>query len=488
MEEKIPTGLTFDDVLLLPQYSEVLPHEVDITTYITKKIKLNIPILSAAMDTVTDYRLAKALAREGGIGIIHRNMSIEEQAEHVSRVKRSEMGMILEPVTVSPEDTVKHALNLMAQYKISGLPVVDKEGKVVGIITNRDLRYVSPTNYDKPVKLFMTPKEKLITAHPGITLEEAKSIFAKYKIEKLPIVDEEGKLRGLITIKDLEKKEKYPNAAKDEFGRLLVGAAVGTAPDTLDRVAALVDAGVDLIVVDTAHGHSKRVLDTVREIKKHFPDLQVMAGNIATKEGVQALIDAGADTIKVGVGPGSICTTRVVAGVGVPQITAVMWAAEVAKEYGIPVIADGGIRFSGDIVKALAAGASAVMLGNLLAGTEEAPGEVVYYQGRAYKVYRGMGSLGAMMSRRSADRYGQEKFEKFVPEGIEGRVPYKGKLSDVIYQLVGGLRSGMGYVGARNIKELQERAKFVRITWAGFKESHAHDVQITREAPNYWVE
>jgi IMP dehydrogenase len=488
MEEKIPTGLTFDDVLLLPQYSEVLPHEVDITTYITKKIKLNIPILSAAMDTVTDYRLAKALAREGGIGIIHRNMSIEEQAEHVSRVKRSEMGMILEPVTVSPEDTVKHALNLMAQYKISGLPVVDKEGKVVGIITNRDLRYVSPTNYDKPVKLFMTPKEKLITAHPGITLEEAKSIFAKYKIEKLPIVDEEGKLRGLITIKDLEKKEKYPNAAKDEFGRLLVGAAVGTAPDTLDRVAALVDAGVDLIVVDTAHGHSKRVLDTVREIKKHFPDLQVMAGNIATKEGAQALIDAGADAIKVGVGPGSICTTRVVAGVGVPQITAVMWAAEVAKEYGIPVIADGGIRFSGDIVKALAAGASAVMLGNLLAGTEEAPGEVVYYQGRAYKVYRGMGSLGAMMSRRSADRYGQEKFEKFVPEGIEGRVPYKGKLSDVIYQLVGGLRSGMGYVGARNIKELQERAKFVRITWAGFKESHAHDVQITREAPNYWVE
>jgi IMP dehydrogenase len=488
MEEKIPTGLTFDDVLLLPQYSEVLPHEVDITTYITKKIKLNIPILSAAMDTVTDYRLAKALAREGGIGIIHRNMSIEEQAEHVSRVKRSEMGMILEPVTVSPEDTVKHALNLMAQYKISGLPVVDKEGKVVGIITNRDLRYVSPTNYDKPVKLFMTPKEKLITAHPGITLEEAKSIFAKYKIEKLPIVDEEGKLRGLITIKDLEKKEKYPNAAKDEFGRLLVGAAVGTAPDTLDRVAALVDAGVDLIVVDTAHGHSKRVLDTVREIKKHFPDLQVMAGNIATKEGTQALIDAGADAIKVGVGPGSICTTRVVAGVGVPQITAVMWAAEVAKEYGIPVIADGGIRFSGDIVKALAAGASAVMLGNLLAGTEEAPGEVVYYQGRAYKVYRGMGSLGAMMSRRSADRYGQEKFEKFVPEGIEGRVPYKGKLSDVIYQLVGGLRSGMGYVGARNIKELQERAKFVRITWAGFKESHAHDVQITREAPNYWVE
>ena len=488
MEEKIPTGLTFDDVLLLPQYSEVLPHEVDISTYITKKIKLNIPILSAAMDTVTDYRMAKAIAREGGIGIIHRNMSIEEQAEQVSRVKRSEMGMILEPVTVSPQTSVKEALNLMAQYKISGLPVVDEEGKVVGIITNRDLRYVAPTNYDKPVELFMTPKEKLVTAHPGITLDEAKEIFARYKVEKLPIVDEEGKLRGLITIKDLEKREKSPNAAKDEFGRLLVGAAVGTAPETLDRVAALVDAGVDLIVVDTAHGHSKRVLDTVREIKKHFPDLQVMAGNIATKEGAQALIDAGADAIKVGVGPGSICTTRVVAGVGVPQITAVMWAAEVAKEYGIPVIADGGIRFSGDIVKALAAGANAVMLGNLLAGTEEAPGEVVYYQGRAYKVYRGMGSLGAMMSRRSADRYGQEKFEKFVPEGIEGRVPYKGKLSDVIYQLVGGLRSGMGYVGASNIEELQKRAKFVRITWAGFKESHAHDVQITKEAPNYWVE
>jgi len=488
MEEKFPVGLTFDDVLLVPQYSEVLPHEVDISTYITKKIKLNIPILSAAMDTVTDYRMAKAIAREGGIGIIHRNMSIEEQAQHVSRVKRSEMGMILEPVTVSPDDTVRHALDLMAQYKISGLPVVDAEGKVVGIITNRDLRYVAATNYDKPVKLFMTPKEKLITGHPGITLEEAKEIFAKYKIEKLPIVDEEGKLRGLITIKDLEKREKYPNAAKDEFGRLLVGAAVGTAPETLDRVAALVDAGVDLIVVDTAHGHSKRVLETVREIKKHFPDLQVMAGNIATKEGAQALIDAGADAIKVGVGPGSICTTRVVAGVGVPQITAIMWAAEVAREYGIPVIADGGIRFSGDIVKALAAGANAVMLGNLLAGTEEAPGEVVYYQGRAYKVYRGMGSLGAMMSRRSADRYGQEKLEKFVPEGIEGRVPYKGKLSDVIYQLVGGLRSGMGYLGAKNIEELQKRAKFVRITWAGFKESHAHDVQITREAPNYWVE
>jgi len=488
MEEKIPTGLTFDDVLLLPQYSEVLPHEVDISTYVTKKIKLNIPILSAAMDTVTDYRLAKAIAREGGIGIIHRNMTIEEQAEHVSRVKRSEMGMILEPVVVSPEDSVKHALNLMAQYKISGLPVVDQEGRVVGIITNRDIRYVEATNYDKPVKLFMTPREKLITAAPGITLDEAKEIFRKHKVEKLPIVDAEGKLRGLITIKDLEKREKYPNAAKDEFGRLLVGAAVGTAPDTLERVAALVDAGVDLIVVDTAHGHSKRVLDTVKEIKKHFPDLQVMAGNVATKEGTQALIDAGADAVKVGVGPGSICTTRIVAGVGVPQITAIMWASEVAREYGVPVIADGGIRFSGDIVKALAAGASAVMLGNLLAGTEEAPGEVVYYQGRAYKVYRGMGSLGAMMSRRSADRYGQEKLEKFVPEGIEGRVPYKGKLSDVIYQLVGGLRSGMGYLGAANIEELQKRAKFVRITWAGFKESHAHDVQITKEAPNYWVD
>ncbi len=488
MEEKIPTGLTFDDVLLLPQYSEVLPHEVDISTYITKKIKLNIPILSAAMDTVTDYRMAKAIAREGGIGIIHRNMSIEEQAEQVSKVKRSEMGMILEPVTVEPQTTVKEALNLMAQYKISGLPVVDKEGRVIGIITNRDVRYVAPTNYDKPVELFMTPKEKLITATPGITLEEAKEIFARHKVEKLPIVDEEGKLRGLITIKDLEKREKYPNAAKDEFGRLLVGAAVGTAPETLDRVAALVDAGVDLVVVDTAHGHSKRVLETVKEIKKHFPELQVMAGNIATKEGAQALIDAGADAVKVGVGPGSICTTRVVAGVGVPQITAIMWAAEVAKEYGVPVIADGGIRFSGDIVKALAAGANAVMLGNLLAGTEEAPGEVVYYQGRAYKVYRGMGSLGAMMSRRSADRYGQEKFEKFVPEGIEGRVPYKGKLSEVIYQLVGGLRSGMGYIGASNIEELQKRAKFVRITWAGFKESHAHDVQITKEAPNYWIE
>jgi IMP dehydrogenase len=486
MEEKITTALTFDDVLLLPQYSEVLPTEVDVSTYITKKIKLNIPIISAAMDTVTEYKLAKALAREGGIGIIHRNMSIEEQARQVKLVKRSEMGMILEPVVIGPEEPVKKALELMAQYKISGLPVVDENRKLLGIITNRDVRYIEPTNYDKPVKLFMT-KENLITAHPGITLEEAKEIFRKHKIEKLPIVDKEGKLRGLITIKDLEKKQKYPNACKDELGRLRVGAAVGTSEDTLDRVAALLEAGADLIVVDTAHGHSKRVIETVKEIKKHFPEAEVMAGNIATKEGALALIDAGADAIKVGVGPGSICTTRIVAGVGVPQITAIMWASEVAKEYSIPVIADGGIRFSGDIVKALAAGANAVMLGNLLAGTEEAPGELVYYHGRAYKIYRGMGSLGAMMSRMSADRYGQEGLQKFVPEGIEGRVPYKGKLADVIYQLVGGLKSGMGYIGAKNIEELQKRAKFIRITWAGYRESHAHDVQITKEAPNYWV-
>lgn len=480
-------GLTFDDVLLVPDYSEVLPHEVDVSTYITSKIKLNIPIVSAAMDTVTESRLAIALAREGGMGIIHRNMTIKQQAHEVEKVKKSESGMILKPVTVRPEATVREALGIMERYKISGVPVVDEEGKLVGILTNRDLRFIKPTDYDKPVSLFMT-KENLITAPEGITLEEATEILQKYKVEKLPIVDREGKIKGLITIKDIVKRKKYPNACKDEIGRLRVGAAVGTGDDTLDRVSALVEAGVDLIVVDTAHGHSKRVIETVQRIKSEFPDLQVVAGNVATAEGTRALIEAGADAVKIGVGPGSICTTRIVAGVGVPQITAIMDAYGVAKDYGTPLIADGGIRYSGDIVKALAAGASVVMLGNLLAGTEEAPGETIYYQGRAYKVYRGMGSLGAMMSRLSSDRYGQDRMEKFVPEGIEGRVPYKGKLSDVIYQLVGGLRSGMGYTGSRNIKELQEKAKFVRITWAGYRESHVHDVQITKEAPNYWVE
>jgi len=487
VEKLIGLGLTFDDVLLVPDYSEVLPHEVDVSTHITKRIKLNIPIVSAAMDTVTEARLAIALAREGGIGIIHRNMPIEDQAREVEKVKKSESGMILNPVTIKPENTVKEALEIMERYRISGVPVVDEKGKLVGILTNRDLRFVKPTDYDKQVSVFMT-KENLITAPEGTTLEEATEIFQRYKIEKLPIVDREGRIKGLITIKDIIKRKKYPNANIDDLGRLRVGAAVGTGEDTLRRVSALVGAGVDLIVVDTAHGHSKRVIDTVRRIKENFPELDVIAGNVATASGTKALIEAGADGVKVGVGPGSICTTRVVAGVGIPQITAIMEAYNVARDYGVPVIADGGIRYSGDIVKALAAGADAVMLGNLLAGTEESPGETIYYQGRAYKVYRGMGSLGAMMSRLSSDRYGQDRMEKYVPEGIEGRVPYKGKLSDVVYQLVGGLRSGMGYTGCRTIKELQEKAKFVRITWAGYRESHVHDVQITKEAPNYWVE
>ncbi|QID33023.1 IMP dehydrogenase [Pampinifervens florentissimum] len=478
---------TFDDLLLVPQYSEVLPHEVDVSTWLTKKIRLNIPIVSAAMDTVTESRLAIALAREGGIGIIHRNLSIEEQAQEVEKVKKSESGMILQPVTVKPDTTVKQALEIMERYRISGVPVVSDGDKLVGILTNRDLRFIKPTDYDKPVSLFMT-SENLVVAQERVTLEEATEILQRHKVEKLPIVDKEGRLVGLITIKDITKRKKYPNACKDELGRLRVGAAVGTGPDTMERVSSLVSAGVDVIAVDTAHGHSKRVIETVEKIKSHYPDLQVIAGNVATKEATLDLIKAGADAIKVGVGPGSICTTRIVAGVGVPQLTAIRWAYEVAREYGVPIIADGGIKYSGDIVKALAMGASSVMLGNLLAGTEESPGETVYYQGRAYKVYRGMGSLGAMMSRRSADRYGQEKLEKFVPEGIEGRVPYRGRLSDVIYQLVGGLRSGMGYVGARNLEELRQKAKFVRITWAGYRESHVHDVQITKEAPNYWVE
>ncbi len=480
-------ALTFDDVLILPGYSEVSPAEVDVSTYLTRRIKLNIPIVSAAMDTVTESRLAVALAREGGIGIIHRNLTIEEQALEVERVKKSESGMILNPVVVKPQTKVREALKLMERFKISGLPVVDENGKLVGIITNRDLRFLKAQDYEKPVSLFMT-KENLITAKEGITLEEAEEIFQKYKIEKLPIVDGDGKIRGLITIKDIVKRKKYPNACKDELGRLRVGAAVGTSKDTLERVRALVSVGVDVIVIDTAHGHSKRVLQTLEKIKGEFPELQVVAGNVATKEGARDLIEAGADAIKVGVGPGSICTTRIVAGVGVPQLTAIKWCYEVAKEYGVPIIADGGIRYSGDIVKALAMGADAVMLGSLLAGTEESPGETIYYQGRAYKTYRGMGSLGAMVSRHSLDRYSQEGMEKFVPEGIEGRVPYKGKLRDVVFQLVGGIRAGMGYVGAKNIKELKEKARFVRITLSGYRESHVHDVQITKEAPNYWID
>ncbi|MDW8433169.1 MAG: IMP dehydrogenase [Aquificaceae bacterium] len=480
-------GYTFDDVLLVPQYSEVLPHQVDVSSLLTKNIKLNIPLVSAAMDTVTESRLAIALAREGGIGIIHRNLSIEEQASEVEKVKKSESGMILQPVTVRPENTVKEALELMEKYKISGVPVVSDGNKLVGILTNRDLRFIKPTDYEKPVSVFMT-SQNLVVAQERVTLEEATEILQRHKVEKLPIVDKEGKLVGLITIKDITKRKKYPNACKDHLGRLRVGAAVGTGDDTVDRVSALVSVGVDVIAVDTAHGHSKRVLETVEKLKSLFPQVDVIAGNVATEEGALDLIKAGADAIKVGVGPGSICTTRIVAGVGVPQLTAIGWVYRVAKEYDVPVIADGGIKYSGDIVKALAMGASSVMLGNLFAGTEESPGETVYYQGRAYKVYRGMGSLGAMMSRRSADRYGQEKLEKFVPEGIEGRVPYRGKLSDVVYQLVGGLKAGMGYVGARNLEELRQKAKFVKITWAGYRESHVHDVQITKEASNYWVE
>ncbi len=485
--EHISEGLTFDDILLLPGYSEVLPHEVDTSTFLTKTIKINIPIVSAAMDTVTEARLAIALAREGGIGIIHRNMSIEEQAKEVEKVKKSESGMILNPVTVEPDTTVRKAMEIMERYRISGVPVVEKDGKLVGILTNRDLRFIKPADFSKPVSLFMT-RDNLIVAEERITLEEATEIFQKYKIEKLPIVDKEGRIKGLITIKDIIKRKQYPNACKDEIGRLRIGAAVGTGPETMERVSALVEAGVDVIAVDTAHGHSKRVLDTIKAIKKEYPDLQLIGGNVATYEGAKAIIDAGADAVKVGVGPGSICTTRIVAGVGVPQLTAIREAFRACKDEGVPIIADGGIRYSGDIVKALAFGASCVMLGNLLAGTDEAPGELIYYQGRAYKVYRGMGSLGAMVSRMSVDRYGQEGAEKFVPEGIEGRVPYKGQLKEVIFQLVGGLRSGMGYVGARNIKELQEKAKFVKISYAGYRESHVHDVIITKEAPNYWLE
>ncbi|NPA12518.1 MAG: IMP dehydrogenase [Aquificae bacterium] len=486
-ELTIEEALTFDDVLLLPRKSDVLPHEADVSSYLTPNIKLNIPIVSAAMDTVTEHRLAIALAREGGIGIIHRNMSIEDQKREVEKVKKAESGMIIEPITILPNQTVKEALEIMSNYKISGVPVVDKEGKLIGILTNRDLRFLHKKDYNKPVEQFMT-KAPLITAREGISLEEAMEILQKHKVEKLPVVDKEGYLKGLITIKDIVKKKKYPNACKDELGRLRVGAAVGTGPDTMDRVSALVEAGVDVIVVDTAHGHSVRVLKTVEMIRAEFPDLNLIGGNIATGEAAEDLIKAGVDAVKVGVGPGSICTTRVVAGIGVPQITAVAKCAEVAHRYGKTVIADGGIRYSGDIVKAIAAGADTVMLGSLFAGTEESPGERIFYQGRAYKVYRGMGSLGAMKARYSSDRYSQENLEKFVPEGIEGRIPFKGPLSDIVYQLVGGLRSGMGYTGSRTIKDLQQNGKFVKITNAGLRESHAHDVYITQEAPNYWID
>jgi IMP dehydrogenase len=476
-------GLTFDDVLLVPNRSSVLPRDVSVTTELHKKLKLNIPIISAGMDTVTEAKMAIAIARQGGLGIIHKNMSVEEQAEQVDKVKRSESGVITNPFYLSPDHQVYDAEHLMGKYRISGVPIVDDEKKLVGIITNRDMRFIQ--DFSIKIKEVMT-KENLVTASVGTTLKEAELILQKYKIEKLPLVDEEGVLKGLITIKDIEKVIEFPHSAKDDQGRLLVGAAVGGAADSFVRVKKLVEAGVDVIVVDTAHGHSEGVLEKVKQIRTEYSDLPIIAGNVATAEATRDLIEVGASIVKVGIGPGSICTTRVVAGVGVPQITAVYDCATEARKHGIPVIADGGIKYSGDITKALASGAHAVMLGSLLAGVEESPGEREIYQGRQFKVYRGMGSVAAM-ERGSKDRYFQENNQKFVPEGIEGRVAYKGYLADTIYQLVGGIRSGMGYCGTASIDDLRENAKFVKITGAGLKESHPHDVQITKEAPNYSV-
>jgi len=474
-------ALTFEDVLLVPKYSNVLPKEVDLKTKFTRNVELNIPIVSAAMDTVTEARAAIAIARLGGIGVIHKNMDIATQAKEVEKVKKSESGIIIDPVKVFPDDSIAKAMDIMATYKISGVPVVDKDGKLVGILTNRDLRFAK--DYSKRVKELMTSMP-LVTAKEGITLEEAEDILHEHKIEKLPIVDENGYLKGLITIKDIQKKKEYPNANKDKFGRLRVAAAVGVG-NGLERAAALVGAGVDVIVVDSAHGHSQGILDLVKAIKERF-DVDVVAGNVATAEATRDLIKAGADAVKVGIGPGSICTTRIVAGVGVPQISAIDECAAEAKKHGVPVIADGGIKYSGDIAKALAVGASSVMIGSLLAGTEESPGETIMYQGRQYKSYRGMGSIGAMQ-KGSNDRYFQEgtAADKLVPEGIEGMVPYRGKIADVIHQLIGGLRASMGYCGAKDIPTFQEVAEFVEITSAGLKESHVHDVTITKEAPNY---
>ena len=482
----IPEALTFDDVLLMPADSTVLPHEAMVDTWLTRDIGMNIPMVTAAMDTVTESETAISIAREGGIGIIHRNMSLNRQVQEVDKVKKSESGMIVDPVTVEPDQKISDVLELAAKYRISGLPVV-KDGILVGIITNRDLRF--ETNMDLEVSEVMT-KDRLVTAPVGISLEESKKLLHKNRIEKLLVVDDAGRLKGLITIKDILKVKKYPYSCKDHLGRLRVGAAVGVGDDALERVKALKGAGVDVIAVDSAHGHSLNVRETVRRIKQDFPDLQVIAGNVGTAEGAKSLIDAGADAIKVGVGPGSICTTRIVAGVGVPQITAIMNCARVGKDAGTPIIADGGIKYSGDVVKALAAGAHSVMIGSLFAGTEESPGETILYQGRSYKTYRGMGSLGAMKEG-SRDRYFQEQIEetsKLVPEGIEGMVPYKGPLAASVYQLIGGLRAGMGYVGCRNLEELHNKTKMVRITSAGLKESHVHDVIITKEAPNYQVD
>ncbi len=482
----IGEGYTFDDLLLVPSFSEVIPTEVDVSTWLTREIRLNIPIVSAAMDTVTESQTAISLAREGGIGIIHKNMPIERQVKEVEKVKKSESGMIIDPVTVEPDQKIWDVQRIMREYKISGVPVV-KDGKLVGIVTNRDLRF--ETNWDLEVKDVMT-KENLVTAPVGITLEESKELLHKHRIEKLLVVNEKGELKGLITIKDIEKIKKYPNSCKDELGRLRVGAAVGVGKGRLEHVEQLKQVGVDVIVVDSAHGHSKNVIEAVKEIKSNFPDLTVIAGNVATAEGAKALIEAGVDAVKVGVGPGSICTTRIVAGVGVPQLTAIHNCAQVAEEYGIPVIADGGIKFSGDLTKAIGAGAHCVMVGSLLAGTAESPGDLELFQGRSYKVYRGMGSIGAM-KKGSKDRYFQEEVRtetKLVPEGIEGRVPYRGPLSNMIYQLVGGLKSGMGYLGCKDIDTLRKNAKFVKISPAGLRESHVHDVIITKESPNYWVD
>jgi len=483
MGKIIGEGITFDDVLLVPSYSEVTPNMVDLSTNLTKKIRLNIPMMSAGMDTVTEHRMAIAMARQGGIGIIHKNMSIEEQAEEVDKVKRSENGVITDPFYLSPENTLAEANELMAKFRISGVPITEGK-KLVGIITNRDLKF--ETDFSKKIKESMT-SEGLVTAKEGITLEEAKAILAKARKEKLPIVDDNFNLKGLITIKDIEKQIKYPLSAKDDKGRLLCGAAVGITNNIMDRVDALVAANVDVIVLDSAHGHSKNILDAVRNIKAKYPELQVIAGNVATGEATKALIEAGADCVKIGIGPGSICTTRVVAGIGVPQISAIMDSYAVAKEYGVPIIADGGIKFSGDMTKAIAAGANVCMMGSMFAGCDESPGTFELFQGRKYKVYRGMGSIAAMENG-SKDRYFQTDAKKLVPEGVEGRVAYKGTVEDTVFQLMGGLRAGMGYCGTKDIETLKENGRFVKISAASLKESHPHDIQITKEAPNYSVD
>ena len=474
-------GLTFDDVLLVPAESDILPADVELGTWLTNKIRLNVPVMSAAMDTVTEYRMAIAVAREGGIGVIHKNMSIEHQAEQVDLVKRSENGVITNPFYLSSGDTLGDADALMAKFRISGVPIVDETGKLIGIITNRDMKF--ETDMSRRIDEVMT-KTGLVTGLVGTTLDEAKAILQKNRIEKLPIVDKDYKLRGLITIKDIEKVLKYPNSAKDASGRLLCAAAIGVTNDVLDRTGALIDAGVDVLVLDSAHGHSANIMRTVEKVKAKYPDAQLVAGNVATAEATEALIKAGADCVKVGIGAGSICTTRIVAGIGMPQVSAVLQCAEMGDKYGIPVVSDGGIKYSGDIVKALAAGAKTVMLGSMLAGCEESPGDTEVFQGRQFKVYRGMGSMGAMACG-SRDRYFQQNNKKLVPEGVEGRVPFRGPVSETIYQMMGGLRSGMGYVGAHNIEQLRTQSKFVRITSAGLKESHPHDIYITKEAPNY---